>query len=211
MFYPEKCIHCGKCAEGCYSGARVLCGRPMTPEEVYEQVCLDRDYYGKNGGVTVSGGEPLAHPEFTKAVLKLCRENGIGTAIETTMYRYDEEVLKLADVIMADMKIWDEELHKKYTGIGNAQIKENIKRADSLGIPMIIRTPVIVGVNDNVENISKTAEFLKSLNNVIAYELLPYHPLGLSKSGALGKASEAFEAPSAELMKELNEYADLSR
>ena len=73
LYYPEKCIGCGKCTEGCYAGARVLCGQEMTPYEVLKEILQDRAYYGETGGLTLSGGEPMAHPTFSKELLRLCK------------------------------------------------------------------------------------------------------------------------------------------
>lgn len=181
----------------------------MTIDEVMEEILRDRTYYGKDGGVTVSGGEPLAHREFTLALLKKCRESGICAAMESSMYRFDGEILANLDVLMADIKVFDNDTHIKYTGVGNTEILQNIKKADGMGIPMIVRTPVVVGVNDNEENISATAQFLRSLKNVVKYELLPYHPMGISKALALGIEYQKFETPSVRRMEELKRYADL--
>ena len=207
LYYPEKCIGCGRCKEGCVAGARVICGRKMTVDEVFAEVLADRDYYGKKGGVTVSGGEPLAHPEFTRKLLYKCRNDGVGTAVETSMYRYDEDILTLCDYIMTDIKIYDSDTHRKYTGIGNEEILTNIKKADSLGVPMIVRTPVIPGVNDSADNIKQTADYIKTLKNAVKYELLPYHPLGLSKARALGREMTELSSPTNEKMEELRQYA----
>ena len=211
MIYPEKCIRCGKCAEGCYAGAKVMCGREMTVDEVMTEVLADRAYYGDQGGLTISGGEPLAHREFTMSLIEACHSESIHVGVETSMYRFDGELLASLDLIMADMKIFDNETHKKYVGIGNEEIKENLRRANELGVPMIIRTPIIPGINDTVENVSQTAAFLRTLDNVIAYELLPYHPLGISKAVALGLDMQEFTTPSQQQMEELRKYADLSR
>lgn len=209
MYYPEKCIGCGKCAEGCYSGARVKCGRRMLPEDVMNEVLEDREYYGENGGVTVSGGEPLAHREFTLQLLRLAGKNGISRGLETSMYRYDGEILGEVDYLMADIKIFDTGLHRQYTGTGNEDILGNIEKADGLGIPIEIRTPVIPGVNDTAENIMSTADFLRKLKNIRKYVLLPYHPLGVTKAKALGREVSVFETPSGEKMEELRKYAQL--
>ena len=211
LYYPEKCIGCGKCTEGCYAGARVLCGQEMTPYEVLKEILQDRAYYGEKGGLTLSGGEPLAHPAFSKELLRLCKNEGINTALETTLYRYDSDILSLTDHLMVDIKIWDNDLHQTYTGIGNREILENICRADGLGIPITVRTPIIPDVNDTTENIQCTAMFLKELEHVVAYELLPYHPLGQSKAEALGVIMPGFSIPTKEHMEELKHYADLSR
>ena len=175
------------------------------------QILQDKAYYGSDGGVTVSGGEPLAHREFTLDLLRACRENGIGTAMESSMYRFDREILSELDVLMTDIKVFDNGTHTKYTGIPNTEILENIEKADEMGIPMIVRTPIVVGVNDNEENIVATVQFLRTLKNVVRYELLPYHHLGISKAMALGIEYKTFETPSACRMEELKQYADLRR
>lgn len=211
MFYKEKCIGCGRCSEGCYAGARVECGKEMTVEQVMLEVLEDRRYYGNLGGVTISGGEPLAHREFTMALIRACREEKINVGIETSLYRFDGELLGELDLIMTDVKIFDSELHRKWVGIGNEEIKNNLRQANELGIPIIVRTPIICGINDNVENVKQTAEFLRTLENVRSYELLPYHPLGISKAEALGIKAIEFETPSHEQMEELKKYANISR
>jgi pyruvate formate lyase activating enzyme len=209
LHYPEKCIGCGKCDEGCYAGARVLCGREMTVEDIMSEILADKPYYGEQGGVTISGGEPLAHREFTMALIEACHREGIHVGVESSLYRFDEDILSSLDLIMADLKIFDDDKHKKYVGIGNEAIKQNLRRADTLGIPMIIRTPIVPGINDTVENISATAEFLRTLKNVTAYELLPYHPLGISKATALGIEMQEFTVPTSTQMEELKKYAHL--
>lgn len=211
LVYTEKCIGCGKCDQGCYSGARVECGKEMTVDQVMEEVLQDQIYYGEHGGLTISGGEPLAHREFTMALIRACREKNIKVGIETSLYRFDGELLSSLDLIMADMKIFDCDIHRKWVGVGNEEIKNNLCRANELGIPMIVRTPVICGINDNTENVKRTAEFLRELKNVTSYELLPYHPLGVSKAEALGIKQTEFKTPSQSQMEELNKYADISR
>ena len=203
MYYPEKCIGCGLCNKGCFSGARVICGKEMTVEEVVKQVLLDKDYYGTDGGVTISGGEPFAQREFLSALIDACKEEGVHCAVETSLVYFDAEILQKVDLVMADLKIWDDELHKKYTGVSNEIIKKHFRMLDELNIPIIARTPVITEINQGIEQIS---EFLKTLNNVEKYELLPYHPLGGAKREALEIEPDGFTIPSKEYMKELDKY-----
>ena len=203
MYYPDKCIGCGLCDEGCFSGARVICGKEMTVEEVVKQVLLDKDYYGEEGGVTISGGEPLAQREFLSALLDACRAEGIHTAIETSLIYYDEDIFRKVDLVMADLKIWNDEVHKQYTGVSNEKIREHFVRLNQLGVPIIVRTPVIPEISQGIDYIS---EFLKQLEHVKQYELLPYHPLGGAKRAALGLEADGFSIPSAEYMKELEKY-----
>lgn len=204
LFYPEKCIGCGGCAEGCFSGARALCGKEYTVDELLKEIIPDKPYFTNGGGVTFSGGEPMAQKEFLSLAIDACRSERINCAVETSLICYDEKVLGKLDLIIADLKIWDGETHRKYTGVGNEVIKENFKRINSLGIPIIARTPVIPEIDQGIEKIS---EFMRSLDSVKEYELLPYHPLGLEKSKALGSEQNAFAMPSEEYMEEMKKYA----
>ncbi len=204
LFYPEKCIGCGGCAEGCFSGAKVKCGREYTPEELFSEILSDREYYGSEGGVTFSGGEPLMQADFLLELIALCKNEGIRCAVETSLAIYNEDVFKSLDLVMADLKIWDTATHKLYTGATNSKIKENFTKLSKLGIPIIARTPVIPEIEQGIDKIS---EFLKGLPSVISYELLPYHPLGEAKIQALGMTPcEKFSVPSKEFMKELSKY-----
>jgi len=208
MEYPEKCIGCGMCDEGCFSGARVVCGKEMTPQEVFSEIALDTPYFTDGGGVTISGGEPMAQKEFTNELIDICKKNNINCAVETSLIYFDEDVLKKLDFVMADFKIWDDELHKRFTGVSNRVIKENFKKLNGLNVPIIARTPVIPGINQEIHKIS---EFLKELENVKQYELLSYHPLGVSKQKALNREIIEFEIPSVEYLKELEKYAFIRR
>ncbi len=206
LFYPEKCIGCGRCQEGCFSGARVICGKEWSPADLLKEILRDLPYYTNGGGVTFSGGEPLAQPEFLKEMILLCKKNRIHTAIETSLFLYDEEIFKLTDLVMADLKIWDRDLHREWTGVDNRVIKENFEKLDRLGVPIIARTPIIPEISQEIPEISN---FLKRLKSVQKYELLPYHPLGLEKADALNKPRETFTIPTEEWMRKVNIYAFL--
>lgn len=189
MHYPEKCIGCGQCAKGCYSGAKVLCGREETADEVLGQIMADKPYYGSGGGVTFSGGEPMAQKEFLSELIDKCKAQKIHTAIETSLYIFDENIFRKTDLLMADMKLWDRSRHIEYTGVSNERIIENFKKLDALGVPYIMRTPMINGVTD----IDKIDRFAATLKNMMYHERLPYHPLGISKAAALGLTQERFD------------------
>ena len=208
MHYPEKCIGCGMCASGCYSGAKVVCGNEMTAQEIFDRILLDKPYYGTDGGVTFSGGEALSYPEILKELISLCNKEGISTAIETSLYLYNEDVLKSLDLCFADFKIWDDNEHQKYTGVSNDRIKENFKKLDKLDVPFIVRTPLIPEITDNEKNITDIRNFIKDFKNVKKYELLDYNPLGDSKLKALGKEPIDFKIK-AKTVKEMKKYADL--
>ncbi len=204
MCYPERCIGCGLCSEGCFSGARLVCGQVYDTDTLVNEILSDKDYYGSGGGVTFSGGEPLAQPEFLNQAIDKCIINNIGCAVETSLIYYNEEIFKKLDFVMADFKVWDSDTHEKYTGVPNAGIKENFQRLNELNIPVIARTPVIPEVNQQIDKIS---DFLKLLKNIVQYELLPYHPIGNSKRAALGMDGDGFSVPKKEYMMELEKYA----
>jgi pyruvate formate lyase activating enzyme len=207
--YAEKCIGCGKCDEGCFSGAKVVCGKNYTKEKLLSIILQDKDYYKEKGGVTFTGGEPLLQKNFLKEIISLCKQNNINVALESCMILWDEEIFSSIDYLMADLKIWNDEKHKLYTKVSNEKIKENLRRFDSLGIPIHLRTPVVVGINDNKEEITAVATFAKSLKNLVKYELLPYHALGEQKYRALGLIPPDFTSPSKEVMEDLKKYAEL--
>lgn len=204
LFYPDKCIGCGMCEQGCYAGAKVVCGREMSSEMLLQEILQDVPYYGKSGGVTFSGGEPLAQKEFLSVMLDKCKEQGINRAIETSLIYFEEEIFQKLDFCMVDLKIWDAEIHQKYTGVSNTEIKSNLLKLDQLGIPVILRTPVIPGISQGIEKIS---DFARMISCVKKYELLPYHPLGVAKADALGIDQDRFEVPDRGYMKELEKYA----
>lgn len=209
LHYPDKCISCGGCAEGCYTGARSVCGKEMTVEEVLAPIVADKPYYGTDGGVTLTGGEPQMQADFALALTEACREQGIGVAIETSMAIYRPDLLSQMSLIMADVKVWDDARHREYTGVSNAAILENLRKADTLGVPILVRTPVIPTVNDTVEEITAIRDFVKTLKNAVGYELLPYHPFGLDKAAAMGLAMPRFAEPTKEHMEMLKTYAKL--
>ena len=180
----EKCISCGKCEEGCFSGARRIAGRRYTIDELMAEILQDKDYYGKDGGVTLTGGEPACQPDFTAGVLDACKKAGIGRVLETNLC-YEESLLKrlaaLCDIVYCDLKIWDEAAHLSLTGESNRQVKQNLKVLSDLGASFAVRTTIVPGLNDTREEIESIAGFLSGLPGILFYELLSYNPLGLSK------------------------------
>lgn len=185
-----KCIGCGKCVQVCYAGALVLSGRDASVSEILDEVREDIPYYAHSGGgVTISGGESLFQADFTAGLLAACRAEGIATAIETCLaapYAVLEALLPLVDLIMADVKLADPQKHKQWTGMDNELILQNLKRLSGAGVPLIIRTPVIPGVNDTKEDIAAIAEIVRKVDHLVYYELLNFNPLGESKYEALG-------------------------
>lgn len=192
-FDRHLCTACGSCARTCYAEALQLVGRLVTPQQVLAEVLEDQPFYANSGGgVTLSGGEPLCQREFCIEILRLCKLVGIHTAIETNLawpWECVESVLPHIDLVMADIKTMDPILHARWTGQSNDRILDNARRLAGRNLPLIIRTPIIPGVNDNEKTIAEIANFVANLANLRYYELLPYHPLGLSKYTSLGRES----------------------
>jgi glycyl-radical enzyme activating protein len=186
----KRCTACGACADVCFSGALELSGKPMTAEDVMAEVLQDADYYAHSGGgLTLSGGEAMCQADFALEVLRLCREAGVATAVETNLnypWAALEKALPLLDLVMFDIKHMDDETHRKWTGVSNKTILENARRLLASGVPVIARTPVIPGVTDSEEAIEAIAAFLKGSPNLKSYELLNFNPLGGGKYAGLG-------------------------
>lgn len=208
------CDNCGKCAEICFPGAMVLSGKLLDIEDVMNEVMQDIDYYRTSGGgVTLSGGEVLAQPDFAYELLARCREEGIHTAIETnlsTPWHTVEKLLAVIDLIMFDIKMFDSGRHAHWTKVPNEQVLENAMMLSKVGVPFIIRTPVIPGVNDSADDIGKIACFISLLHNLEYYELLNYNPLGESKYRGLG-AENLLAAAKPNSNEKMEELADVAR
>lgn len=205
----KKCALCGQCVDACYAQALEMIGKQMSVEEVFQEIIQDEAFYeNSGGGVTVSGGEPLIQDKFVYELLKLCKMNGIHTAIETNMavdWERIKKVLSVTDLVMADIKIMDENAHIQATGMTNKQLLENIKKIGSLGKDLIVRTPIIPGFNATVKDISAIAKFLSNVLGLKYYELIPYHPLGNDKAKGLNIniKNQNIEIPDNRLMQKL--------
>lgn len=212
----QLCKGIGKCAEVCPNGARNLIGRYATAGEVFKEVKEDEIFYWRSGGgVTLSGGEPLAQPEFVIALLKLCKDAGINTALDTSGYTKwgtFKRVLEYVDLVLYDFKHMDPVEHKKYTGVSNELILDNVRRIHhELSITILARVPIIPGYNDSVENIKATARFIaKELDKSVKVHLLPYHRLGEVKYERLERPGKPFSVkpPSEEHMAELKKIVE---
>ena len=185
----EKCELCGKCIEVCLSGAREIIGYPTTVSQVMAEVEKDRIFYDQSGGgVTFSGGEPLYQYNFLLALLDECKAAGIHSAVDTTCYANNDILRKVAvkaDMFLCDIKHIVPQIHKKYTGVDNILILDNIRYLARAGAKIKIRIPVIPGFNDDEKNIEMTAQFVKSLNTVEQVDILPYNSGGLEKAARL--------------------------
>ena len=210
LFYKDKCTGCGRC-KGitaaykdfvCFNGAKEICGKTVTSDEVTTEVLNDKPFYeNSGGGVTLSGGEPLAQYDFSLELLKKAKENGIHTAIETCGYAEKSKILEIAkyvDLFLFDCKETDPELHKKYTGVDNKVILENLKALSDTGSKIILRCPIIPGFNDRAEHFKGISEIADKFSGIEHIEIEPFHPLGESKYSALSREYADIQPPDTE-------------
>ena len=214
----EVCQVCGRCVEACYAGALELTGRRMTVDQVMGEVRRDRTFYeSSEGGATLSGGEPLLQLDFARAILEQCQAEGVHTAIETAAYcRWNDlaAVLPFTDLVLVDIKHLNPDKHRAVTGVSNRRILANVRRLAQTGKPIIVRVPIVPGVNDTPEEIRDIAMFVRHLAedhrvgggaDRLALELLTFHRLAADKYKSLGLdyAAGHLEAPAKEKMAEL--------
>lgn len=197
FFLREDCAACGKCASGCPSLALSLCGEEMTADAVFQEINKDIHYFvASGGGVTFSGGECLLHPDFLFEIAKQCNDNKIHTAIESAFFvpwENIQKVLPFIDLFFADLKIPNPEKHRKFTGQDNRLIIENITKLSNEHNNIILRIPIIPGVNDSDDDIEAFAEIIKTFGKGIKeIELLKYNNLAESKYGIAGKEYTKF-------------------
>lgn len=190
-FIRNLCDLCGRCIESCYSEALMMAGRKVSVDDVMAVVREDAKFYKiSGGGVTLSGGEPLLQSEFSMAILKQCKTEGFHTAIETSgnvAWEAIEQVLPYVDMWLYDFKHISSQFHKRYTGVSNRLILNNLRRLSNYDISIEIHMPIIPTINDSRKTIEATARLFKSLNNIMAVKLIPYHRLAGSKYQSLGR------------------------
>jgi pyruvate formate lyase activating enzyme len=204
-----RCRACGACAAACYTGARELVGRTMSVAEVMAEVERDRAFYDQSGGgVTFSGGEPLAQPEFLAELLSACRARGLRTAVDTCGYAawaVVDRIRPWVDLFLYDVKVVDDAKHRAFTGVSNARILANLRRLAELGHEVVLRVPLVPGVNDDEASIDALAALATSLARRYPVSLLPYHEIGIDKYRRLGREYllEGVSEPTAERVAEL--------
>jgi pyruvate formate lyase activating enzyme len=211
----ELCDSCGDCADACPSLALALMARTMSVDEVMEAVEEDSSFYARSGGgLTLSGGEPLAQAGFVVELLTAARRRGIDTALETSGHcRWEDlrEACSLLDQVFYDVKSADPVKHREHVGVGNDLILRNLRKLCEHfpDLRVVIRTPVIPGFNDSPQAVAAIAGIVKDLPGSCRYELLPYHGFGGPKYRQLGKEYplRELEPPSEEQMARLREAA----
>lgn len=178
------CRRCGACAAVCHSEARQLAGRKVELDELIAEIERDLIFFDESGGgVTLSGGEPVAQPRFAAALLTACRDRGIATVLETCGYAEQTAFLRvalLADMVFFDLKLMDPERHRRHTGVPNGPILRNLEQLVWRGAPVTVRIPVVPGINDDQAGVERFADYLSGLS-VARVELLPYHQTGVEK------------------------------
>ena len=187
--FSAECSTCGRCVAACPAGARELAGRWLGVAEVLAEIEKDVIFYDQSGGgVTFSGGEPLSRPDFLEALLLACHQRGIHTAVDTTGYAPVEvldRISPLADLFLYDLKLMDDEAHRRYTGVSNRPVLANLQWLAAAGKPIIVRVPIVPGITDGDENLDQIGRLVLSLGGVRQVDVLPYHALAADKYGRL--------------------------
>jgi pyruvate formate lyase activating enzyme len=193
------CRYCQACAMACPAEAVEFIGKTMTVTEVVTEITKDTLFYDQSGGgVTISGGEPLMQPSFLIQLLDACGKLELHRTLDTSGHVDTRTLLKAAtraDLILYDLKHMDPEKHYRYTGVSNDTILTNLKQLSRQGKKIIIRLPVIPGINADEENIDRTGSFIASLAGVIGINLLPYHCAAEAKYKNLGLNNKAADIP----------------
>ncbi|MBQ0078622.1 MAG: glycyl-radical enzyme activating protein [Eubacterium sp.] len=210
----DKCGVCLSCAKECYAQALRPVAKEMTVDEIMAVAEQDRGFYDNTGGgITLSGGEVLMHTEIAGAIIDKAAAKFIKVCLDTSGFGDPEEFFALAKKdnvthILYDMKSIDDDVHKEYTGVSNKLIIDNLRMLaadEDTASKLVMRMPLIAGVNDSEEIITKTGELYKELG-ISRVNLLPYHSLGMSKERNVGGQQEEFQEPSEERLNEIEKY-----
>lgn len=188
----SKCTACNKCVDNCLTFANELLGKSVTAQEVIDEVLRDKIYYKTSGGgMTLSGGEPSSQPSFALELIRKAAEHGISTCIETCgigSRDFYQKAFDLSCTFLFDLKCMDPERHRELTGADNDRIISNLEYLFELGADIVIRIPLIPGINDTEDDISALCDFLIKHKGKYRYaEIMPYHTFGISKAKRIGK------------------------
>ena len=206
---PARCAHCGRCVAACPAGARESTARQASVAELIREIASDLPFYEQSGGgVTFSGGEPLSQPEFLTALLEECGRLEIHRAVDTSGCAAPRTLLEAArrtDLFLYDLKVVDPDRHRAATGIDNSGILENLKRLSGSEADIVIRIPLIPGVNDDARSVADFGAFVAGLPRRHPVSLLPFHRTAAGKFKKLGLVyrGERIEPPSGEQVAEI--------
>ena len=185
-------------------------GNEISPNEVFEKVKRYKEYFGKDGGITISGGEPLLQAKFVKELFVLCKNDGINTCLDTSGSIINESVLSLLDAcdrVLLDIKYTDEESYRKYVGCSLSKPMEFLEILQQKNIPTWLRQVIIPSLSDDEENILKLRDLAQAHSCVEKIELLPFRKICKAKYDNMGIEFhfEKYDVPNKELMNHLNE------
>lgn len=222
--FERDCVGCGACghvyrdmaaanrlsekekerlAAVCPHGALKLVGERMGTREVLDDVLKDRRYFASSGGgLTISGGEPLMQPDFAAELAQMAQAEGVSVAVETSLYAPWEVVERLSEhvnVWLVDYKATDDATHQRLVGVSQARIRENLERLYQSGARIILRCPLIPGVNDDEGHLRGIAEMSKAYPDLEGIEVMPYHKMGVSKARRIGYSQEEYDVPESAL------------
>ena len=196
----ERCTACGACVAACPLRIRAVVGRPASLDELCRDIERDILFYDQSaGGVTLSGGEPLAQPEFTESLLSRCRRSGIHTALDTCGYASTDTIDRVAevtDLFLYDIKHLDPQRHLEVTGVSNEPVLSNLERLVARGSRIWVRVPLIPGVNASPSDLERLGSWIASLRGVESIQLLAYHDIGEAKCDRLDRPRPMERAPS---------------
>ena len=190
-FDRTRCTRCGLCADACCTGALERIGRTATVGEVMDDVLRDKPFYASSGGgMTLSGGEPLAQPEFSAALLRAAKREGLRTCVETSgavPFSTFADIMPFVDLFLYDIKETDPVSLAQATGARMDEVLGNLKKLDDAGASIILRCPIIPGLNDREDHFIALARLAEKLHGIRGIDLMPYHPLGTGKQARTGK------------------------
>ena len=186
----DACKACGECVEVCPTDALSIIGKKMSVEEVMKEVRKDKAYFdNSNGGLTLSGGEPLAQPNFALECAKSARKENISVVIESSLSVHPQILKDIVDVVdwfYVDYKLTDQADYKQFIGGSKQQVLNNLHLLNGLNAPMVLRCPIIPNINDNDKHFLMIATIAKRYKAINHVEVLPYHPMGKSKAREIG-------------------------